>query len=360
MKLISLDSLEAGKTLGRPIYNEKGTLLLSAGAAVSALYVRRLKEMGYTSVYVHEKGYEDIEVKDVISEKTRIEAVSTISETFDAVRASDTRSDKVSLDRQKVSGVAGKIVDDLIGAGDQIMDLIDLKSFDNYTFMHSVNVSVLTMLTAVNTGKFTTMELRDMAMAALLFDIGKAHIPIEIVQKKGKLNPDEFARMKRHTKIGYEILLHKSSMKPQIASVALQHHESFNGTGYPNGLSGEKIHIWSRYTALADVYDSLTSDRSYKRKLPPLVGLEYLELGRGTLFDPDCMDNFVRHIAHYPAASTVLLNTGERGVVVANNNQQLNRPLVRVLTTPDGKDLDKPFEIDLAKQTEYSIQSVQV
>lgn len=359
MKLVSLDSLKAGKTLGRPIFNEKGALLLRAGATVSTRYIRHLKEMGYTSVYVHEKGYEDIEVKDVISEKTRMEAVATISETFDAVRASDTRSESVSLDRKKISGVANKIVDDLAGAGDQIMDLVDLKSFDNYTFLHSVNVSVLTMLTAVNTGEFTTLELRDMAIAALLHDIGMAHIPIEIVQKKGKLNPEEFARMKKHTKIGYEILLHKSSMKPQIASVALQHHECFNGTGYPNGLTDEKIHIWSRYTALADVYDPLTSDRSYKRRLPPLVALEYLELGRGTLFDPDCMDDFIRHIAHYPAASTVVLNTGEISVVVANNNQQLDRPLVRVLTTPDGKDLDKPFEIDLAKQSEYSIKSVQ-
>jgi len=360
MKLISLDSLEPGKELGRPIYNEKGTLLLGAGVAVSARYIRRLKEMGYTSVYVHEKGYEDIEVNDVISDKTRMEAVSTISETFDLIRESGTRSDKVTLDRTRVSNVADKIVDDLVNTGDQIMDLIDLKSFDNYTFMHSVNVSVLTVLTAVNVGKFTTLELRDMAMAALLLDIGKAHIPIEIVQKKGRLNPDEFARMRKHTSIGYEILLHKSSMKPLIASVALQHHEYYNGTGYPNALVGEKIHIWSRYTALADVYDSLTSDRSYKRRVPPLVGLEYLKLGRGSHFDPVCLDHFINNIAPYPAASTVLLSTGETAVVVANDTRKIDRPLVRVLFTPDGKEIEKPYEIDLAKETKITIQSVQV
>jgi HD-GYP domain-containing protein (c-di-GMP phosphodiesterase class II) len=360
MKLISLESLEPGKELGRPIYNEKGTLLLGSGVAVSARYIRRLKEMGYTSVYVQEKGYEDIEVNDVISDKTRMEAVATIAETFDSVRDSGPRSEKVALDRSRVSGVADKIVDDLAGAGEQIMDLIDLKSFDNYTFMHSVNVSVLTVLTAVNVGKFTALELRDMAMAALLLDIGKSHIPIEIVQKQGRLNPDEFARMKKHTAIGYEILLHKSSMKPLIASVALQHHEYYNGSGYPNALVGEKIHIWSRYTALADVYDSLTSDRSYKRRLPPLVGLEYLKLGSGTHFDPACLDQFVKNIAPYPAASTVLLSTGETAVVVTNDTKKPDRPLVRVLTTADGKEVEKPREIDLAKETEITIQSVQV
>src|SRR4030066_892363 len=102
MKLISLDALEPGKLLGRPIYNEKGTLLLGKGVAVTARYLRRLKEMGYSSVYIEEKGYEDIEVKDVISDRTRMEAVSTISETFESVRASDSRSDKVSLARSKV------------------------------------------------------------------------------------------------------------------------------------------------------------------------------------------------------------------------------------------------------------------
>lgn len=360
MKLISLDALEPGKKLGRPIYNEKGTLLLGAGVPVTSRYLRRLKEMGYSSVYVEEKGYEDIEVNDVISDKTRMEAVSAISDTFQSVRGSDRRSDSVSLDRGKVSGVADKIVDDLTGQGDQIMDLIDLKSFDNYTFMHSVNTSVLTVLTAASVGRFTSMELRDMAMGALLADIGKAHIPIEVVQKKGRLTPDEFSQMKKHTNIGYELLLHKSQMKPLVASVALQHHEYYNGSGYPNNLAKDKIHIYSKYTALADVYDSLTSDRSYKRRLPPLVGLEYLKLGSGTHFDPECLEHFVGHVAPYPSASTVLLNTGETAVVVKNDIKNVERPLVRVLTTPDGKEIDKPFEINLADKTEYSIKSIKV
>jgi len=360
MKLISLDSLEPGKILGRSIYNEKGTLLLGAGVPVTARYLRRLKEMGYTSVYIHEKGYEDIEVKDVISDETRREAVATIAETFESVRASGTKAETVALDKGSVTRVADRIVDDLLSAGDQMMELIDLKSFDNYTFMHSVNTSVLTVLTAANTGKFTTLELRDIAMGALLADIGKAHIPLEIVQKKGRLTAEEFRIMKKHTIIGYEILQHKSNMKPLIASVALQHQEYYNGTGYPNGLAGDQIHIYSRYTALADVYDSLTSDRSYKRRLPPSIGLEYLKLGSGTHFDPKCLEDFIRHIAPYPAGVTVLLNTGEKAVVVSNDPKKPDRPLVRVLTTPDGTEIDKPFEIDLAKETELTIQSVQV
>lgn len=359
MKLISLDALEPGKKLGRPIYNEKGTLLLGAGVPVTSRYLRRLKEMGYTSVYVEEKGYEDIEVKDVISDRTRMEAVSAISDTFESVRGTDTRSDKVSLDRGRVTGIADKIVDDLTGTSDQIMDLIDLKSFDNYTFMHSVNVCVLTVLCGANVGKFSTIDMRDMAMGALLADIGKAHIPLEIVQKKGRLTPDEFSFMKKHTKIGYEILLHKSSMKPLIASVPLQHHEYYNGAGYPNALASDKIHYYSRYTALADVYDSLTSDRAYKKRLPPLVGLEYLKLGSGTHFDPVCLEHFISHIAPYPAASTVLLNTKETAVVVKNDPKNIDRPIVRILTTPDGKSLDKTFEINLVQHPEYSIQSIQ-
>jgi HD-GYP domain-containing protein (c-di-GMP phosphodiesterase class II) len=359
LKLISLDALEPGKELGRPIYNEKGTLLLGSGVAISARYIRRLKEMGYTSVYVQEKGYEDIEVKDVISDQTRREAVSTISETFDSVRLSET-SKRVEFDKTKLTGVADRIVDDLTGNSSQLMDLVDLKSFDNYTFLHSVNVSVLTVLTASHSGKFTGLELRDLAMGALLFDIGKAHIPIEVVQKKGRLTADEFRVMKKHTNIGYEILQHKTSVKPLVASVALQHQEYFNGTGYPNGLVGEQIHMFSRYTSVVDVYDSLTSDRCYKRRLPPHVGLDYLQLGSGTHFDPNCIRDFVRNIARYPMASTVVLNTGETAVVVSNHPDNLDRPLVRILTSPDGRQLEKTVEVDLAVQKDYSIQDVRV
>ncbi|MEA2063962.1 MAG: HD-GYP domain-containing protein [Gemmatimonadota bacterium] len=359
MKLISLSALEPGKLLGRPIFNEKGTLLLGSGVAVTSRYLRRLKEMGYTAVYIEEKGYEDIEVKDVVSDKTRIEAVSTISETFEAVR--DTaNSKKTGLDARRVSGIADKIVDDLVGSDNQIMDLIDLKSFDNYTFLHSVNVSVLAVLVAANYGSFTTMDLRDIAMGALLHDIGMAHIPKEIVQKQGRLSGDEFRHMKNHCTIGYEIIQHKASMKPLIASVPLQHQEYYNGTGYPNGLEKSNIHIYSRLCGIADVFDALTSDRCFKRRLPPSVGLEYLQLGNGTHFDPELLELFGRHVARYPIGGTVVLNTGETAVVLSNNKDQMDRPVVRVLTTPDGKDLDKFHEIDLSSQTEYEIESVKV
>ncbi|MEA1996950.1 MAG: hypothetical protein U9N45_04900, partial [Gemmatimonadota bacterium] len=191
MKLISLNALEPGKILGRPIFNEKGTLLLGSGVAVTERYLRRLKELGYASVYIHEKGYEDIEVKDVISDETRREAVSVISDTFKSLRENPS-SKKVSVDKHRITGLVDKIVDELTSTGDQIMDMVDLKSYDNYTFLHSVNTSVLTMLTVANTGKFNALELRDLSMGALLADIGKTHLPIEIVQKRGKLSEAEF------------------------------------------------------------------------------------------------------------------------------------------------------------------------
>ena len=357
MKLISLDSLEPGKKLGRPIYNEKGTLLLGSGVAVSARYIRRLKEMGYSSVYIHEKGYEDIEVSDVISDKTRNEAVMAISETFQQIRSS-ANPEKANVDKERVTSISDAIVDDLTGGENRIMDLIDLKSFDNYTFLHSVNVSVLSVLVATQSGKFTALNLRDLAIGAILADVGKAHIPIEIVQKRGRLTAEEFKVMKSHTMIGYEILAHRSQMKPVVASVPLQHQEYYNGSGYPKGLKGDNIHPYSRYVALADVYDALTSDRCFKRRLPPHVGLEYLKLGKGTHFDPECLQDFLRFVAPFPAASTVALNTGEIGVVVSNNEEHLDRPIVRILKSPDGKELEKPYEIDLAKNADYVIEDV--
>jgi HD-GYP domain-containing protein (c-di-GMP phosphodiesterase class II) len=355
MKLISLDALEPGKVLGRAIFNEKGTLLLGAGVAISSRYLLRLRQMGYSAIYIEEKGYEDIEVNDVISDKTRIEAVSTISETFQSVRDSSS-SEGSGLDKNKVGGIANKIVDDLTGSDNKIMDLIDLKSHDNYTFLHSVNVSVLSVMVAANSGKFSTFELRDLAMGSLLHDIGMSQVPIEIVQKQGRLTGGEFRLMKKHVQTGFEILQHKSNMSPLISSVPLQHQEYYNGTGYPNGLAEDKIHIYSRYTAVADVFDALTSDRCFKRRLPPHVALQYLSLGKETHFDPELLILFNRHVASFPVGTTVLLETGETAVVIKNNQEEMNRPQIRVLKTPDGKDVASPYEIDLAKQTEYKIR----
>ncbi|MEA1997563.1 MAG: HD domain-containing phosphohydrolase, partial [Gemmatimonadota bacterium] len=139
----------------------------------------------------------------------------------------------------------------------------------------------------------------------------------------------------------------------------LQHHEHYDGTGYPHGLDSRNIHIYSRYTTLADVYDALTSDRSFKKRLPPHIAIEYIRMGRGSQFDPDCLDTFIKHIAFYPTGSTVLLNTGQKAVVVSNDPEKLERPKVRILTSPDGSQLSKPFEIDLAVTRDYKIESVE-
>lgn len=161
--------------------------------------------------------------------------------------------------------------------------------------------------------------------------------------------------MKRHTEYGFEFLRKEPEVSSIIAHCAYQHHEKLDGTGYPRGLKGDEIHLFGRILAVADVFDALTSHRVYRNAMLPHDAIEIIWAGCHTQFDKRVIEAFHASVALYPIGVTVILNTNEAAVVVGNDHNYPQRPLVRVFKDAEGNKLNPYFERDLSKELSVMI-----
>jgi len=252
-----------------------------------------------------------------------------------------------SMDRAKLD-VAGKLIaQSVFRNADAMVGLTRIKEHDPYTATHCVNVCVLVLAIAHAEG-ISESEAEMLATAALLHDIGKTRVPLEVLNKPGRFEPYELAEMRKHTVYGEDVLKDMPRMTDEILYIATQHHEMFNGSGYPHKLSGEQIHRFGQMTAVADVYDALTSARVYKPALPPNFALGRIYGNRDAEFRSDVVDLFVKSLGLYPVGSLVVLNTGEIGVVCEPNPEDSRRPKVGVLISRYKKRRLVPVVADLA------------
>jgi HD-GYP domain-containing protein (c-di-GMP phosphodiesterase class II) len=207
---------------------------------------------------------------------------------------------------------------------------------------------VLSLITGIGLG-YNPLRLKDLGTGALLHDIGKLRIPGEILKKPSQLTVEEFEEIKRHTVYGYEILKDNQKVSMISAFIAFGHHERYDGSGYPLQLRGENIHQCARIVAAADVFDALSSDRVYRKKLRTHEVIEYIISLGSRHFDPEIVRSFIKYIAIYPVGTGVMLSTGERGQVVRVNKAVPTKPVVRVVFDSANERVDNSPEIDLSK-----------
>lgn len=208
--------------------------------------------------------------------------------------------------------------------------LFKLRDFDEYTYTHSINVSLL----AVLLGKHLELgrpELLKLGLAGMYHDVGKARIPENVLNKPGKLTEAEFQLMKTHPLEGYKIMLRQADMDPEVLRAVVEHHERFDGAGYPRGLTGDAIGLFSRIIAVVDVYDALTSRRVYKDAMAPAKALGMMYQWRDKDFPPGAIENFIRCIGVFPVGSLVRLSGGEYGIVAGVNPQKPTKPEIKVV-----------------------------
>jgi len=204
-----------------------------------------------------------------------------------------------------------------------------LKAFDEYTYTHCINVSILAVILGKKLG-YSRETLETAGMAGMFHDVGKAVIPNRILNKPGKLTDEEMNIMRTHPLHGYKILKDQANTHEDIIRGAVEHHEKFDGSGYPRGLKGDQISEIARLIAVVDVYDALTSKRVYKDPMPPSKVLSMMYKWRISDFHPNIVEQFIKSLGVYPVGSFVRLTSGEYGVVVdISQNDPLN-PVVRV------------------------------
>ena len=232
-----------------------------------------------------------------------------------------------------------------------LLALTTLKNYDNYTFTHMVNVSILTMGQARGLGIDGPL-LREFGLAALMHDIGKVRTPLDVLNKPDKLTDAEFVIMKRHVVDGAEILRMTPDVPALAPVVAFEHHLRVDGSGYPSGVTRTSLNVGTMLCSIADVYDAMRSQRHYQKAFPTDRILAVLKRNDGTQFDQHLVRRFVQLIGIYPGGNLVRLNTGEVAVVQNVYAPDPYRPHVRVLVDREGKRLDLPYELSLWEASE--------
>ena len=231
-----------------------------------------------------------------------------------------------------------------------LISLARLKTADDYTYMHSVAVCALMIALARQLG-LSENETREAGMAGLLHDLGKAMIPMDILNKPGKLTDEEFDIVKTHPEEGHKLLLQGKGINELTRDVCLHHHEKVDGSGYPKKQNGESMSLYAKMGAVCDVYDAITSNRPYKAGWDPAESIKRMAEWKGH-FDPSVFQAFVKSLGIYPVGSLVRLESGKLGVVTEQGEHSLLKPKVRIFFSTRSQAYIQPETIDLARSAE--------
>jgi HD-GYP domain-containing protein (c-di-GMP phosphodiesterase class II) len=254
---------------------------------------------------------------------------------------------------EHIEPVVERIVDSIFRQQDALLPLAQLKNHDNYTFQHSVSVCAL-MTTFARTLDQPRETIREIAIGALLHDVGKATIPDTLLNKPGKLTDAEFKQMKTHVVQSKIILEATPGISPIALSVAAQHHERFDGSGYPNNLKGNEINRYGQMCAIVDVYDAITSNRCYHKGMPPTEALRKMLEWSKNHFNLELVQVFIRSLGIYPTGSLVRLESGRLAVVDEQHPDKLTEPRVKIIFHTRGYYL-KPELIDLRRSQDHIV-----
>lgn len=356
MYRLSLEKVLPGMTVGRSIYNANGNLLLRKNIRLTNILIRQLKALQIPSIYIGSE-FPDVELHDpppLIKERTRIHAIKVIQDVFYKCRLAN--STRIDIDGMK--STVKLVIESILTSQNALVQAADIRRHDDYTFAHSINVCVLsTMIGALL--NYNEKRLYELSLGALLHDIGKTQIPLSILNKPDRLSKEEFEIIQAHAQIGFEMLRHTKSFSVVPLHAAFQHHERYDGSGYPRHLTGTKIHEYARIVAIADVYDALTADRAYKRACTPDIAFHIMTEESPGHFDPEILHLFFEHVAIYPVGTIVKLQAGYYAVVVDVHKGYAATPHVRLISDADKNLIHHPAIINLQiSDPKYHIRSV--
>lgn len=356
---VRTNALKEGMKIDQAIKDRMDRTLVARGTLLDSYVIDGLKKRGVPGVYIQE-GEEDPEPEQPevpLPPLVRHNIEKTRTEDPVKVRLSESVKKRVSegvqylysnSDSEQFSSTTTSITNDLMKAindSDALaVDISVLKTSDEYTFKHSVDVATMSMIIAKKQG-LSQKDIYNIGIAGLLHDMGKSKIPPEILNKPARLTEEEFAIMKQHSALGYDILKDKTEFEKVIPVAVLQHHEKMNGKGYPLGCSAEQITAYAKILSVADVYDALVTERPYKKSFSQRTAVEMI-MSMTEELDITAMRSFLSSVILYPVDSTVQLSNGEEARVVKNNESSILRPTVVGLTS--GKIYDLAEDLSCA------------
>lgn len=350
MRRVYLNDLTNNMIVSRNVVNGDGRVLLRAGMRLDENYINRLKELEIQSIIIYDEVFGEAYAPDIICEETRVQTVKFVKDSFKQMEK------KKNMNTQVVNKVVSNLIDEILASKDVLINLSTISTFDDFIFNHSVGVCITSLMMGVSLG-FSEQKLRLLGVGALLHDIGKVEIDKDIIRREGALSKEEYEKYKKHTEYGFEILRYCENISIISAHVAYQHHERWDGKGYPRMLNGTESQELSRIVAVANMFDEMMADLPNRPPFAVNQAVNLLKRMSGIHFEPLAVNALLSNIALYPVGSLVLLSTGQIGIVVEVNKNMSSKPVVRIAYN-SSKQQVQSYEVDLSGTIGVSISEV--
>jgi len=358
---ILVDFLKPGMVLAGDLFSKEGIFIWPAKKPITQSVIDELKKKGIRELYYTKNINKDLSqnMPPMFSEEIKEEAKETIDNILEQVK----KDEKVNV--EEVRNVIEKLFKEMISKlGKAAINLSIVKNYDEYTYTHLINVTILSMFFSKFLGA-SDFVIKEVGMGAILHDIGKVKIPTSILHKPGELTEEELKIIKKHPIIGYFAIKDEPTVSTYAKKIVLFHHERFDGNGYPLGLKFDRIGRYPQIVSLSDVFDALTSERPYKPGMSIPQTLNFIMKKSGIYFEPLLAQKFIMEMSKlyglpspYAIGSFVLLNTGEKAVITQKDSEYTLRPTVIVIENALGKP-DTKRKINLyLDSSRYIVRSI--
>lgn len=310
MRLSLLNEKAVGKKLAMPIYTSEGSIMLNSGVELTEKIVTRLRQLGVGTVYIDDAEFDDVVVKEILDTKLKIKIIKDLKKLFDNVKK------KKELDTNTVKSIVKDILDNIDMSENAAISLSNIENSKNDLCCHSLDVALLSVLVGISR-QYNYNQLYDLGIGALLHDIGKL-----------------FNEGKAHTEEGFNFIRSYREFSAASNICIYSHHENIDGTGYPRHFKGEQIYEYAKIVALCNEYDNLTKAN---REMLPHEALERICSEVGRKFDEEIYHDFTKVIKCYPNGLPVTLSNGEKGIVIMQNKNFPQRPVIKLNYKGDKK-----------------------
>ncbi|MBC7543142.1 MAG: HD-GYP domain-containing protein [Candidatus Sericytochromatia bacterium] len=320
MRSLQLANVTPGMVLARSIYDAQGNVLLGSGLELTESFIQRLTVIGVHRVFIADDATEDLDVREVLPDMVRARTIAGFRKVFGAK----------GVDLPGIERVVNELLSEILNADFAVISLTGLKAQSSERFQHSVDTCCLGVAFGARMG-IGGLRLKKLAMGLLLHDIGLSTLPPGTLDQNEPLAGAMLEQFRQHPETGWNLLKHRDDISPLTRAVISQHHERWDGSGYPHGLKGEQIHEFGQVGGLIQAYDAMTSPRPHRPPLKAHEAIEVLVGNAGRHFSAELVRNFIRRVPAYPIGATVRLSTGDTAVILDFNPDMPLRPPVQLL-----------------------------
>lgn len=329
MKRINTSHSTDHQVLAQTIYDRNEGIMYDKGTPLTVFVRTRILLEGYETIDVYENQAE-YQVQEVIRPDFQKKTMQQLRHLAHISEVEDHGPEEIRLNM--IRAMMGSVVEDFLNETMVMEKLLSMKRIHEYLYQHSVGVMITSLLLGTSMG-LEKAGLRKLGLSAMLHDMGMLFIPDHIMQKE-KLSPDEYKIIQNHPMAGYRFLKENTQLEEEILLPVLQHQERWDGTGYPEKLSGDAISLHGQVIGLADMFDSMTTDRVYRKAFPISEAYEYIMGDAGQQFNPRLIQEFITNINPYPPNTLVELNDKSLGVVMKSNSPFHTRPVLNMIKGP--------------------------